>query len=243
MSRRNRAVLVTGGSRGIGRATAEAFLTLGDRVAINDRSFESVEMALSEIGETHRLFGIPGDVSTARGCQEIVAEAVLRLGGLDILVNNAGVFMPASISESSEELWDTTIDTNVKGTFFCSRAAAPALTQSQGAIVNLASEAGLRGYKKMTVYCASKGAVVNLTRAMARELAPAVRVNCVCPGIVETDMTKPHMKGVFEGAREFYPLGRFALASEIAAAIVYLASAEAKFVTGTALSVDGGASA
>ena len=165
-----RAVLVTGASRGIGKATAQAFLAGGARVAINGRTEESVAKAIAELGDHDRLVAAPGDVATAAGCEAVVDAALDALGGMDVLINNAGVFERAPMAESDEALWDSIIDINVKGTYFCSRAALPALEAARGVIVNVASEAGLNGYAGITVYCASKGAVVNLTRSMALEL-------------------------------------------------------------------------
>jgi len=127
--------------------------------------------------------------------------------------------------------------------FFCGRAALDALRASRGVIVNVASEAGLRGYGGITIYCASKGAVVNLTRAMALELAPDVRVNCVCPGVVDTDMSRNISPDFQRESADFYPMKRIATANEVAQAIVYLASEDAGFITGTALAIDGGANA
>src|SRR5262249_46253502 len=181
----------------------------------------------------------------------VVAAALRAFGGLDILVNNAGVFAIAAMAESDEQLWDSMMSVNVKGTYFCSRAALPALRKARGVIVNVASEAGLIGAPGMTVYCASKGAVVNLTRAMALELAPAVRVNCVCPGTIDTDMNRAGFGlGVDGGVvtdpqagADYYPMKRIGAAEEVAAAILYLASPIAGFVTGAALAIDGGATA
>lgn len=241
--------LVTGASRGIGLATAKAFLDAGARVAINGRSRESVDRAIAGLGGKERLAAAPGDISTVAGCEAVVGAALDALGGLDIVVNNAGVFGIAPMAESDESLWDSMLNVNVKGTYFVSRAALPALRKAGGVIVNVASEAGLIGASGMTVYCASKGAVVNLTRAMALELAPAVRVNCVCPGTIDTDMARAGFG--FDGdvitdlqmVTAYYPMKRIGRAEEVAAAILYLASPDAGFVTGAALAIDGGATA
>ncbi len=237
-----KAVLVTGGSRGIGRATAAAFLAAGARVAVNGRSHDSVARAIDALGGSDRLAAAPGDVGTADGCQAAVGAALEAFGGLDVLVNSAGIYARRPIAEVDEAFWDVMMDINVKGTFFCSRAALSALQQSGGCIVHLASISGLEGYGGGSTYCASKGAVVNLTRAMALELAPTVRVNCVCPGVVDTDMTRDVLSGDgdLSGLAEWHPMKRVATAEEVAQAILYLASPTAGFVTGVALPVDGG---
>jgi len=245
----NKAVLITGASRGIGRATAQAFLDGGARVAINGRTQDSVAQAIEALGNHDRLATAPGDVATAAGCEAVVGAALEALGGLDVLVNSAGVFERRPLAESDEAFWDSMIDINVKGTYFCSRAALPALEESGGAIVNLASIAGLEGYAGVTVYCASKGAIVNLTRAMAIELAPAVRVNCVCPGVIDTDMARMGFsedgapRADLDDQAEFHPMKRVGTAEEVAQAILYLASPDAGFITGAALPIDGGVTA
>jgi NAD(P)-dependent dehydrogenase (short-subunit alcohol dehydrogenase family) len=249
MTFEGKAVLVTGGSRGIGRATAQAFLAAGARVAVNGRSEASVAQAIEALGgggnNDGRLAAAPGDVATAKGCETAVRAALEALGGLDVLVNSAGVYERRPIAEVDEAFWDAMMDINVKGTYFCSRAALPALQESGGAIVNLASIAGLEGYGGITAYCTSKGAIVNLTRAMALELAPVVRVNCVCPGVVDTDMARDGLSenGDLSAQAEWHPMKRVATAEEVAQAILYMASPEAGFVTGVALPVDGGVTA
>ena len=243
-------ILVTGGSRGIGAAAARAFLERGARVAVNGRSAESVAAAIGEFGDGDRLVAAPGDVGTVAGCEAAVAAAIDGLKGLDILINSAGVGHGGLIEEMDEATWDETLDVNLKGTFFCIKAALAALRISGGNIVNLASDAGLIGEHRLVVYCASKGGVVNMTRAMALDLAPEVRVNCVCPGYVDTDMVrrddieKSHDPAAAEERIVNYaPMKRISTPEEIAMAIVYLASDEARFVTGAALAIDGGSSA
>lgn len=235
-------VLVTGGTRGIGRATVEAFLGAGARVAVNGASDASVARALDELAAGESAIAAPGDVAVVADCARIVEAAVEDLCGLDVLVNSAGVFTKTSMAETDEDIWDSLIDINVKGTYFCSRAALCTLDKSGGSIVNVASEAGLNGYAGITAYCASKGAIVNLTRSMALELAPTVRVNCICPGVIDTDMARIGFADLSEEA-EFYPLKRIGTATEVAKGIIYLASPDAGFITGSALAMDGGATA
>jgi len=240
-------VLVTGASRGIGLATARAFLSEGASVAINGRTSDSAQRGMDLLGAGPALVAAPGDVSTVGGCEAVVDAATGGLGGLDVLVNNAGVFFRGSITETDEAAWDRVLNANLKGTFFCSRAALPALRQAKGTIINVASESGIRGYGDTSAYCASKGAVVNLTRSMAMELAPDIRVNSVCPGVVETDMARDGFAingdrdaGMRQQADQ-YPVKRIGHVDEIAAAILYLASSDAGFINGVALPIEGGA--
>jgi len=240
-------VLITGASRGIGLATARAFLAEGARVAVNGRSAGSVETAMATLGGSANLIAAPGDIALVPGCETVVATALDGLGGLDILVNNAGVFFRGCIEETDEAEWDRVQNANVKGVFFCSRAALPALRQSRGNIVNVASESGIRGYAGTSAYCTSKGAVVNMTRSMAMELAPDIRVNSVCPGVIDTDMARAGFAidgdseaGMRQQAAQ-YPVGRIGTAAEVAAAILFLASKDAGFINGVALPIEGGA--
>lgn len=242
-------ILITGASRGIGRAAAAAFLRAGARVAVNGRSAASTEAGVAALGGD-AVVAAPGDVGAASGCHAVVAAAVQALGGLDVLVNSAGVGTGGRIEDCDEAAWDATIDVNLKGTFFCIQAALGALRESGGNIVNVASDAGLIGQSGLAAYCASKGGVVLMTKAMALELAPAVRVNCVCPGYVDTDMVRRDYIDRAEDPAaleretvDYAPLRRIAGPDEIAGAILYLASDHARFVTGSALQIDGGTTA
>ena len=247
---KGKSVLITGSSRGIGRAAAQAFLKEGARVAINGRTEKSVNEAIQFLSKQAGLIPAPGDIGTAGGCESVVNAAIDGLGGLDIMVNAAGILFTLPIEESTEEVWDQTLNINLKGTFFCSQYAIPALRKSGGNIVNVSSDAGLIGEKELSVYCASKGGVVNLTRAMALELAPDVRVNCVCPGYVDTDMIRRDYidkaddpKAVEDELNQYAPLKRMAKPEEVAEAILYLASDTAGYITGSALQIDGGTTA
>ena len=180
----------------------------------------------------------------------MVKTANDAFGGLDILVNSAGIGSGRPIEDSDEAMWDAHVDVNLKGTFFCCRAALPALRTSHGNIVNIASDADLIGVPGITVYCASKGGVVNMSRAMALEVAPDVRVNCVCPGYVDTDMIRrDHIDKKDDPAAaeqrmiDYAPMKRIAMPVEISQGVLYLASFEARFVTGAALPIDGGSTA
>jgi NAD(P)-dependent dehydrogenase (short-subunit alcohol dehydrogenase family) len=243
-------VLVTGSSRGIGFGIAEAFVDAGARVAINGKTEQSVSAAIERLGSGERLVAAPGDIGTVAGCELVVKTANDAFGGLDILVNSAGIGAGRPIADCDEVMWDAHIDVNLKGTFFCCRAALPALRKSNGNIVNIASDAGLMGVPGITVYCASKGGVVNMTRAMALEVAPDVRVNCVCPGYVDTDMIRrDHIDKKDDPAAaeqrmiDYAPMKRISTPAEISQGVLYLASFDARFVTGVALPIDGGSTA
>jgi meso-butanediol dehydrogenase / (S,S)-butanediol dehydrogenase / diacetyl reductase len=241
-------VLVTGSTRGIGRATAAAFLAQGAIVAVHGRRGEDVARTADVLGG-QRLCPVAGDLSTRAACYQVVEAAVDALGGLDILVNNAGVFTEGPIEDVSEETYDWLMNANVKGVFFCSQAAVPALRTAQGSIVNVSSESGLVGNLNMALYCASKGAVTNMTRSLAFELAPEVRVNAVCPGSTMTDMLTGQADQLdpdlpdFRSLIEFAPMKRIAEPEEIADGILFLANPASKFVTGSMLSIDGGSTA
>ena len=240
-------VLITGATRGIGFACAQAFLAEGARVAVNGRSTASVAAAQARLGAG--TVAAPGDVSTAAGCEVTVKSALQAFDRLDILVNNAGVFLRATVGDTEEADWDLVMNANVKSVQFCTRAALPALRAAKGAIVNVASESGLNGYGQTTAYCASKGAVVNLTRAMAMEFAPDVRVNALCPGVVETDMSRAGFAidgdedAGMRQQRQSYPLQTIGTTDQAAQAVLYLASEAAGFINGAALPMEGGATA
>ncbi len=241
-------VLVTGGTRGIGRAAVEGFLAEGARVAVNGRTEDSVRAALEGLGGD--IVSAPGDTRNAAGCRALVDAALDALGGLDVLVNNAGSGGGGPTEDLDEALWDRVIDTNLKGTFFCTKYALSALKESKGAIVNMASVRAVMGAAGASIYCASKGGVVSMTKAWAIEFAPDVRVNALCPGAIDTDMLQAlavRMAGSVEAGyaafSEDVPMGRVAHASEMADAILYLASDQASYVTGIAMLADGGLSA
>ena len=247
---RGKVALVTGGASGIGRATAALFAQEGARVAIFDRDGRSGRRVAAEIlaagGEAVFL---QGDVTKALHCRRAVQRTVARFGRLDILFNNAGIIRRAAVPDTTEAEWDRTMATNVKSVFLLSKYAIPVMVRSGGGvIVNTASGWGLAGGARAAAYCASKGAVVNLTRAMAVDHGPEhIRVNCVCPGDTDTPMLRGEARqlgtpvGTFLAESARRPLGRLARPGEVARAVLYLASDASSFVTGAALIVDGGA--
>lgn len=239
-------ILVTGGSRGIGRGVVGAFLEAGARVAVNGSTAKSTAQALGELGAGDRAVAAPGSVATVEGCRAVVDAALRALGGLDVLVNNAGMDIESPAEKIDEETWDRVVDTNLKGVFFTTQRALPALQESRGNIVNMASVLGLVGAVDETMYCATKAGVIALTKAHALEFAPDVRVNAVCPGVIDTDMLRnwaTYMTGSVEAGYEI--LGatnvfkRVAHVREIAAPVLYLSSDMASFVTGSIHVVDG----
>jgi len=240
--------IVTGGNRGIGLATARALAAEGATVVLLARDAEKGEATARTI---EGASFVAGDVRRAEDCARAVAATVEAHGRLDVLVNSAGViYRNRTLEEHTEEEWDLTFDTNVKGTFLMCRAALPHLREAKGSIVNLSSYVGLVGFPGSAAYAASKAAIINLTRTIALDHASeGLRANSVCPGSVDTEMI--HEAWQLTGdpqvaARvwaEKHPVGRIATAEEVANAILFLASADAAFITGVALPVDGGLTA
>lgn len=243
------AVLVTGGASGIGRATAQEFGGLGARVCVADVDRDRGEDLVSEIaGRGGQAIFFTADVSNSSECQAAVEHAAGAFGGLDVLVNAAGVIQRKSVLDTAEAEWDHILAVNLKSVFLLSKFVIPHMQEAGGgAIVNVASGWGIRGGRNAAAYCASKGGVVLLTRAMARDHAgDCIRVNCVCPGDVDTPMLRAEAKGLGVPIEEFMlqsadrPLGRVGRPEEVARAILFLASPVASYITGEALVVDGG---
>ena len=244
-----RVALITGGTSGIGRATAIKFAQEGAKVAITGRNESRGKEVISLVqSEGGTAVFIRSDVRFRDECQRAVEQTLTAFGRLDILFNNAGVFFPNTTVACTEEEWDLTVDICLKGTYLMSKfALPPMISQGSGVIINNASGWGLVGGDQAAAYCAAKGGVVLLTKAMAIDHGrQGIRVNCVCPGDVETPMLPEdaETRGVpwedyLVGASD-RPLGRIGQPEEIAAAVLFLASDEASFITGSVLAVDGG---
>lgn len=240
-------VLVTGATSGVGEATARLFAARGSRVALLGRRADELERVAAAIGDATIWF--TADVADPVSVADAVSSAISELGGLDVAVNAAGVASYAEIQDLDASAWRAVVDTNLSGTFYVARDAGLYMrANGGGAIVNVASDLAVMGAPGLAHYCASKAGVVALTRAMALELAPSVRVNVVCPGPIDTPMLRagiddaPDPVAALRAKEATVPLGRLADAAEVALAIYFLAI-DGTFATGTAMALDGGTSA
>jgi meso-butanediol dehydrogenase / (S,S)-butanediol dehydrogenase / diacetyl reductase len=237
--------IVTGGGSGIGKAIAAAFAREGAHVVICGRDARKLELAAAEIGP--QCLAVAADISHADDTNRLVEQAVQEFKRLDILVNNAGVLLAGTAESLTSEQWEQTFNTNVRAVWQLSRAALPHMRKAgSGAIINVASVLSSLGARNRVAYAASKGAVLALSRAMALDHAEEnIRINCICPGIVETEMVAAF--NLDEKARQqrisAHPMGRFGQPGDIAGLAVFLASDEASWITGAAFTADGGYSA
>jgi len=254
MNFQGRTVLVTGGTRGIGRGIVQVFATAGAQVAVNGTKIDLCKEAAEEADSLGgKGLAVPGDISKYESVRDIFKEVYDAFGELDILVNNAGVVYIADCTDTTEKQWDRTFDVNCRGVFLCSREASRhMIKRGSGKIVNLSSMLGKTGIAHYSHYCASKFAVVGFTQALARELAPhGINVNAVCPGIVDTDMMKEELavlEKIMEKSEEdlrkeflnIIPMGRYETVNDVANLIMFLASEEAAYITGQSINVTGG---
>ena len=238
-------VVVTGGSRGIGYAIAKLFSENGANVVITSQDSQRLEKASSEIPNS---FGIVADIRKKDQVKNVIDKTIEKFGKLDILVNNAGIFPKIKkLHEIDEDEWNQVLDVNLTGQFRFTKEAIPHLQKTSGSIINISSDAGLKAYQGFNAdaYSASKAALIVLTKCWALEYAKdKIRVNCICPGVVDTDMTKPFMKTEkdVEFMNNEHPIGRIGQPVEVGHAALYFASAESSWTTGAVLTVDGGES-
>ncbi len=248
----NKCALITGGASGIGFATAQLFAAEGAAVVIADINQEQGRQAEAAIRAAGgKAVFVQCNVALSADCQRAVQTAVETFGRLDIVFNNAGIIRRADALGTTEEEWERVMDVNVKSIFLMSKFAIPEIAkQGGGAIVNTGSGWGIKGGRNALSYCASKGAVVNMTRALAIDHGPQnIRVNCVCPGDTDTPMLRNEARQLGQAEDKFLdeakerPLNRYAQPLEIAQSVLYLASDDASYVTGAILAVDGGGTA
>lgn len=243
---RGKVAIVTGASRGIGRAISKKFAEEGAKVVINynssEKEAEELQREITQSGGESITF--KGDVSNSKDVGRMVDATMAKFGRVDILVNNAGIIFRKKILESVEEEWDRTIDVNLKSVYLCSKAVAPIMIrQKKGKIVNISSISGLYGPPtalEIPDYAASKAGVVGLTKALAVNLSPVINVNVVCPGATETDMLGGMSAEGRTARLAETPLKRFGRPDEIASAVLFLSSDDSDFVTGETLVVSGG---
>ncbi len=239
----DKVAIVTGASRGIGRETALALAAQGADLVVSARSLEPLQLLVKEIEALGcRAIAVSADAAASEDADKLIAAASEAFGRVDILVNNAGITRDGLLLRMKDADWDAVLDTNLKGAFLLTRAAAKLMSkQRSGRIINISSVVGEMGNPGQANYCASKAGLIGLTKSVARELAKrSVTVNAITPGFIETDMTKELPEKARQELVTQIPLGRLGQAEDIAQAVVFLASDHAGYITGQVLGVNGG---
>jgi len=241
---KGRVAVVTGGARGIGRAIVEKLAVLGADVVIADMLVELAEKSADEISQmtNTKIHAVKVNVTDGKSTNEMIDQALKDFGRVDILVNNAGITRDTLILRMEEADWDAVLDVNLKGAFNCSKAVVrPMMKQRYGRIVNISSVSGQAGQAGQTNYSASKAGLIGFTKALAREVASRlITVNAVAPGFIPTSLTNDLSEELKKSILSATPIGRMGKPEEIAAAVAFLASEEAAYITGQVLAVDGG---
>ena len=245
MNLKNKVAIVTGSRRGIGKAIALALAKAGANIVVSDINLDDCNKLVEEIKAINgNALAVKTDVSNPEDVSQMINLTTEKFGKVDILVNNAGIYMQKSLTDVTEQDFDRTLDINLKGVFLCSKAVVPEMIkQGKGKIINIASIAGQVGFANSSAYCASKGAIINITRELALELAQyKINVNAIGPGVIETDMTKDLLedKATKETLLANIPLSRIGKPEDIANAVLFLASDNSDYITGITLFVDGG---
>jgi 3-oxoacyl-[acyl-carrier protein] reductase len=236
---KDKVVLITGASGGIGKAIAKKFAEAGAKIALNDiaPAEEALKSFSQEIGGKYFL----ADVSKFEEVEKMIEDIQKEFGRLDVLVNNAGITQDRTLAKMTKEEWQRVIDIDLTGVFNCTKAALPLIIANQGKIISISSLVGQRGNFGQTNYAAAKAGIIGFTKALAKEVGRfGVTVNAIAPGFIETRLTENLPPELKETIKKFTPLGRFGKPEEVASLIFFLASEEASFITGTVVNIDGG---